>query len=147
MPSRVDLHTHTTASDGTLDPVAVVQKAHELSIQYLGIADHDSSAGYEAVLPRLSEFRSLQLIPAIEINAEGALACHVLGYFIDVQNAAFQKELAVYRERRLIRARAMTQKLQTMGVTIDFERVLALAHGGSVGRPHIADALMEAGVV
>lgn len=147
MPSCVDLHTHSTASDGTLDPLAVVQKAHELSIHYLALADHDSTAGYQAVLPQLSKFPSLELLPAIEINAEGALACHILGYFIDVQDASFQKELAVFREARLVRARAMIQKLQALGVRIDFERVLALARGGAVGRPHIADALMEAGVV
>ena len=74
MAFNVDLHTHTTASDGTLDPPALLQKAAELSIQYLGIADHDSTAGYEAVLPLQSQFPAVQLIPAIEINAEASLA-------------------------------------------------------------------------
>jgi predicted metal-dependent phosphoesterase TrpH len=147
VPSRVDLHTHTTASDGTLDPPALLQKASELGIAYLGIADHDSTAGYEAVLPLQEQFPSVQLVPSIEINAEGTLACHLLGYFLDIKNAPLQKQLALYRQMRLERARAMIQKLQTMGISLEFDRVLALAKGGSVGRPHLADALIEKGVV
>ena len=147
MSSRVDLHTHTTASDGTLDPPALLQKASELSIQFLGIADHDSTAGYEAVLPLQDQFSSVQLIPAIEINAEGALSCHILGYFFNFQDATLQEQLAMYRDMRLQRARAMTQKLQALGIGIDFDRVLAIAKGGSVGRPHIADVLIEKGIV
>jgi predicted metal-dependent phosphoesterase TrpH len=147
LPSRVDLHTHTTASDGTLEPAALLEKAAELSIQYLGIADHDTTAGYEAVLPLQSRFPAVQLIPSIEINAEGELSCHLLGYFFDPKNAALQTQLALYRQLRLDRARAMVEKLKGLGVSIDFEKVLEVARGGSVGRPHIADALIVAGVV
>jgi 3',5'-nucleoside bisphosphate phosphatase len=147
VPSRVDLHTHTTASDGTLDPPALLQKASELSIAYLGIADHDSTAGYEAVLPLQTQFPSVQLIPAIEINAEGAPSCHLLGYFYDVKNAALQRQLAVYRRQRAERARAMVKKLQALGVLIEYEQVEEIAKGGSIGRPHIADALIQKGVV
>src|SRR5437870_3716197 len=121
MPSPVDLHTHTTASDGTLDPSALLEKAQSLSIRYLGIADHDSTAGFQAALAIQNQFASIQLIPAIEINAEGALACHVLGYFFDWENAGLQKQLVVYREMRLERARAMAQKLRSLGVAIDFD--------------------------
>jgi predicted metal-dependent phosphoesterase TrpH len=147
VPSRVDLHTHSTASDGTLEPLAVLQKASELSIRYLALADHDSTAGYEAVLPHLPQFPSLELIPAIEINAEGALSSHILGYFMDMKHPGLQEQLLLYRERRKERARAMVKKLADLGVFIEFERVWSLAHEGSVGRPHIADALIEKGVV
>jgi predicted metal-dependent phosphoesterase TrpH len=147
MPSRVDLHTHTTASDGTLEPAALLEKAAELSVRFLGIADHDSTAGYEAVLPLASKFPGVELIPAIEINAEGEGACHLLGYYVDFKSPAFQKELAAYREARHLRVRAMIDKLGSLGIAIDYERVRALAQGGSIGRPHIADALIEKGVV
>jgi predicted metal-dependent phosphoesterase TrpH len=147
MPSRVDLHTHTTASDGTLTPAELLQKAHDLDVRYLGIADHDSTAGYDAVLPLQSQFPKTQLIPSIEINAEGAGACHILGYFLDMQHEGLQRQLSLHREMRRTRARTMVEKLQQMGIAIEFARVEALARGGSVGRPHIADALMEKGVV
>jgi len=147
VPSRVDLHTHTTASDGTLDPSALLEKASELSIQYLGMADHDSTAGYESVLPLAARFPAVRLVPAVEINAEGENACHVLGYFFDVGHPVLQKELARYREMRLSRARAMVQKIRDLGVAIDFDQVMARVKGDSIGRPHIADALRENGVV
>lgn len=147
MPSRVDLHTHTTASDGTLEPAALLAKAAELEVHTLGISDHDSTAGYEAALLLQAQYPSVQLIPAIEINAEGEKACHLLGYGMDIQNTAFQKALAQFRAMRLDRARAMIKKLQEGGVSIDFETVRAHCKGESLGRPHIADALRAKGVV
>src|SRR5947207_4419352 len=118
MASRVDLHAHTTASDGTLAPSALLQKAQDLAIQVLGIADHDSTAGYEAVLPLAPQFPTVQLIPSIEINAEGALSCHVLGYFFDIRHAELQKQLALYRSLRKARAQAMVEKLKGLGIVI-----------------------------
>ena len=106
MPSRIDLHTHTTASDGTLDPPDLLRKAHELGISYLAISDHDSTTGFESILPLLPSFQPLQLIPAIEINAEGPFACHLLGYFINYQDAVFQKRLSEYRQLRISRVKA-----------------------------------------
>jgi predicted metal-dependent phosphoesterase TrpH len=147
MPSRVDLHTHTTASDGTLTPPELFQKALELGVQVLAISDHDSTAGYEAVLPLTSQHPEIRLLPAIELNAEGPLACHLLGYFIDIHDAAFQRRLAEYRTLRVERIRKMAQKLNDLGVPVDFNRVMEMARGGAVGRPHLADALMEKGLV
>lgn len=147
MPSRVDLHTHTTASDGTLTPPELFQEALELGIRVLAISDHDSTSGYEAVLPLASGRPEIRLIAAIELNGEGSLACHLLGYFINVQNEAFQRQLADYRERRTERVRAMAQKLNELGSPVDFHRVQEIAQGGALGRPHLADALMEKGIV
>jgi predicted metal-dependent phosphoesterase TrpH len=113
----------------------------------LAITDHDSTAGYEAVLPLQKQAPQLRLIPAIEMSAEGELGCHLLGYFIDPAQASFQAELVAYRAQRVVRVRAMAEKLKTLGFSLDFERVLALAQGGSLGRPHLADALVELGAV
>lgn len=147
MPSRVDLHTHTTASDGTVEPADLLHSAHELSIQYLGVSDHDSTAGFDAMQPLLPQVPGVQLVPAIEINAEGTMACHILGYYINPGDAAFQKQLAEYRQQRLARLRRMAEKLQALGYPVDYEMVLARAKGGSLGRPHLADALIEMKVV
>jgi len=147
VPSRVDLHTHTTASDGTLDPPALLAKASELSVRVLGIADHDSTAGYEAALAHQSHYPDLRLIPAIEINAEGYTLCHILGYLFDPNHTALQAQLTRYRVWRGMRARAMVKKLQEAGVSIEFEQVRAHAKGESIGRPHIADALVAQGTV
>lgn len=147
MPSRVDLHTHTTASDGTLTPPELFQKALEAGIHVLAVSDHDSTSGYEAVLPLASQHPEIRLIPAIELNGEGSHACHLLGYFVDVQNAAFQRQLAEYRVLRTERVRVMAKKLGELGVPVDFNRVQEIARGGALGRPHLADALMEKGIV
>jgi len=147
MASRVDLHTHTTASDGTLTPAELFDQAAAIGIRFLAISDHDSTAGCQAAQALQGRAPELRVIPAIEMNAEGPWACHLLGYFIDIQSPELQRALARCRERRLERVRAMTQKLQALGVGVEFDRVAALARGGSLGRPHVADALMEKGVV
>lgn len=147
MASRVDLHTHTTASDGTLDPLDLFDKAAALGLQVLAVTDHDSTAGYEAVLAQSQRHPSLRVLPAIEMNAEGELSCHLLGYFIDHKSVPFQTQLARYRDQRIERSRAMVAKLAELGFPVKFERVKELAKGGSLGRPHIADALREAGFV
>lgn len=147
MASRVDLHTHTTASDGTLSPAELFDQAAALDLRVLAISDHDSTAGYAAVLPLSKAHPTLRVIPALEMNAEGEWACHILGYFIDPLNSDLQKALEGFRALRLTRIRAMADRLRALGVNVDFDRVLALGKGGSLGRPHLADALMENGVV
>src|SRR5207244_3306833 len=101
----VDLHTHTTASDGTLDPAELFQKALDLQLRVLAISDHDSTAGFEAVLPLQASHTGLRLIPAIEMNAEGEQACHLLGYFVDPSNSELQARLVSYRALRVTRVR------------------------------------------
>lgn len=143
MPNTVDLHTHTTASDGTLEPAELLKLAVSAGIHYLAVSDHDSTAGMEAILPLLPHAPGLELIPAIEINAEGRNTSHILGYFIDYKSRKLQKRLVVFREIRAERVQKMCGKLNQLGLAISFQRVLELAKGGAVGRPHLADALME----
>jgi predicted metal-dependent phosphoesterase TrpH len=147
MPSSVDLHTHTTASDGTLSPLALFAKAIELRIRVLSITDHDSTAGVDVTGALQAAHPEIRVIPGIELSAEGDVYCHLLGYFVDSSSSAFQEQLARLRQKRLGRMAAMVRKVNTLGFAIDYARVVALASGGSVGRPHLADALIENGVV
>ncbi len=147
MPSPVDLHTHTTASDGTLSAQALFSKALELQVRVLAVTDHDSTAGFEALLPLEKAHPEIRLIPGLEVSAEGELYCHLLAYFVDIQAPGFQEKLSQFRRLRLARIAAMTKKINALGVPVDYERVVALAAGGSVGRPHLADALVEKGHV
>src|SRR5688572_33199206 len=124
MASRVDLHTHTTASDGTMAPLELFHKAAGIGIRVLAITDHDSTAGYHAVQAQQALHPEVRLIPAIEMNAEGELACHVLGYFIRPDDKAFQARLEGYCQQRIARVRAMANKLGALGAPIDFDRVL-----------------------
>ncbi len=147
MPSSIDLHTHTTASDGTLRPEGLFSKALELHIKVLAITDHDSTEGLSAISGLEASHPEIRIIPGIELSAEGELACHLLGYFIDVSDGALQSALAKLRENRLGRIAAMIEKVKALGMDIDDERVRALAAGGAVGRPHLADAMVEKGYV
>jgi 3',5'-nucleoside bisphosphate phosphatase len=147
LPSPVDLHTHTTASDGTLSPSALFSKALELKIRVLSITDHDSTAGLEAIQPLLAAHPEIRVIPGLEMSAEGELPCHLLAYFVDTQAAGFQEKLSEFRRKRLERIATMTKKMNALGIPVSYERVVALAAGGSVGRPHLADALMEMKIV
>jgi hypothetical protein len=121
--------------------------AVELKIRVLSITDHDSLDGWEATRALRAAHPEVRVIPGIEMSAEGEIYCHLLGYFIDTQSPVFLARLSELRRRRLDRIAAMVKKINVLGVAVDVERVVALASGGSVGRPHLADALMEMGVV
>jgi predicted metal-dependent phosphoesterase TrpH len=147
LASRIDLHTHTHVSDGTLSPGELAAKASELGVQVLAITDHDSTAGYQAAASPGGLSANLRFVPGIEISAEGSWPCHLLGYFVNVEDVSFQKALAQFRAWRRNRVTLMVEKLSTLGYPVPLERVLALPVGGSVGRPHIADVLKEKGYV
>lgn len=144
---RVDLHTHTTASDGTLSPRALVALAAEKGLEAVAITDHDTTEGVPEALAAGAELDIL-VIPGVEINTDTETGhVDVLGYFIDVAHPELQRVLEKIRNARYYRAREMVAKLQHLGCPIRFERVLELAGGGAVGRPHVAQALLEAGYV
>jgi len=144
--SLVDLHTHSTASDGVYSPSELLQRAHGVGLQVLALTDHDSTNGVEEAIQAAQEF-NITLIPGIEINTDGSGGeVHVLGYFPEYHRAAFQAALQVLRDARVRRGERMVERLNEQGVHISWERVRQLAHG-SVGRPHIAEALIEDGYV
>ena len=145
---RVDLHLHSTASDGRFSPADLIRKAAAEGLAFIALTDHDTVDGIAAALDAVQAFPMLRLIPGIEISTdipEGEV--HVLGYFIDHTNRNFQAALEKMRDSRWERARRMVTKLEKMSCPVDWERVREIAGGGTIGRPHIAQAMMERGYI
>ncbi len=143
--NQVDLHTHTTASDGSLTPAQLVQRAARLGVKVIAITDHDTVYG---VAPATAEGTKLdvEVIPGVEINTDVPGAeVHVLGFFVDVAHPELNERLAAIRDGRVGRARRMAEVLTEMGAPVRFERILEIAGDGAVCRPHVAQALIEAG--
>ncbi len=143
---RVDLHTHTLFSDGALTPAALVNRAIERGLSALSITDHDAIDALEPA--REAAAQAIEIVPGIEISCmhDGG-ELHVLGYFIDPKDERLSSRLIRFREERMQRAMAMVQRLTALGMPVDPERVLELAGPGVIGRPHVAEALVQAGHV
>lgn len=145
----IDLHTHTTASDGALAPGALVERAHELGIRTLAVTDHDTLAGVPAAAAAAAA-RGMELLPGIEITAvHRGRDVHVLAYFLEPDPAGLAPFLADQRRDRTRRAREMSARLAALGVPVDLEDVIAGAEAGgkAVARPTVARALLDAGHV
>jgi predicted metal-dependent phosphoesterase TrpH len=141
---KMDLHTHSTASDGLYTPTELVKHASEAGLSIIALTDHDTTNGLAEALSA-GEARHLEVIPGIEINTDiPGTEVHVLGYFLEYQQPAFQQTLQTLRDMRVTRAQRMVEKLQAIGLNITWERVRELA-AGTVGRPHVAAALVEGG--
>ncbi|NPV26014.1 MAG: PHP domain-containing protein [Firmicutes bacterium] len=142
----VDLHIHTTASDGLLSPQQVVGQAVDLGLRAIAITDHDIIDGCSPAITVAGE--KLEVIPGIEINTEWKnKEVHVLGYFIDLEDQQFLQTLKELRQARLNRIGKIVRKLRQLGLNIELSRVLELAGAGTIGRPHIAIAMIEQGYV
>lgn len=144
----IDLHTHTTASDGSLAPAALIAAARQAGLRVLSITDHDTTAGFEAVTEEARR-AGVELVPGIEISAVAdGRDMHVLGYFIDPSSSTLRAFLERQRADRIRRLEEMTRRLVALGCPIDAGAMLAVAQSGrSVGRPQIAAALVKAGYV
>lgn len=142
--NRIDLHVHSTASDGKLSPQAVVEKAAAMGLTYIALSDHDTVDG---VIPALQAARAspqLKVIPAVEISTDTSEGqAHVLGYFIDYTSTKLTAALDSFKNSRLRRAQGMITRLGDIGIDIDWRRVQEIAGDGAVGRPHIAQAMLE----
>ncbi len=146
--SQVDLHIHSTASDGKFSPEAIVGKAAELGLKVIALTDHDTVDGIPPALEAVKAFPELRLIPGVEISTDLADGeAHVLGYFIDYTSRELGSALERFRNSRQGRARGIVDRLGTLGIDIDWQRVLEIAGDGSIGRPHIAQAMLEKGYV
>ena len=146
MSAEVDLHLHTLASDGRLTPTELVRLAAGRGLKTIAVSDHDTTDGLAEAFEAARQFPGVRIIPAIELSADvPGDEVHVLGYFIDPDDAELQAELARFREGRIGRARQMVEKLGQLGIHVEWERVQNFAGDGAVGRPHIALALVEAG--
>lgn len=143
--SRVDLHLHTTASDGTLTPSDLVRSALEAGLRTIAITDHDTTDGVgEAIRAGLG---SLKVIAGVELSTEiDQVDFHVLGYFVAVDDPGLVTKLSELRSGRTDRSIGMVERLTSLGMPVDWERVKELA-GGTVGRPHIARAMVQLGYV
>ena len=142
-----DLHTHSTFSDGTLEPEQVVELAATRDLTGIALTDHDTTEGVERARKAASA-TGLEVLLGCELSAEHHGApVHVLGYGFDPAEPVFAARRAWLREGRVGRARRMVERLRALGAGVDLDRVLELAGPGSVGRPHVAQAMVEAGVV
>jgi predicted metal-dependent phosphoesterase TrpH len=145
--NEVDLHTHTTASDGALTPTQLVARAAKLAVKILAVTDHDSTEGIREA-QAAGQAHDVEVIAGVEINTDvPGSEVHLLGYFLDPTHKELNTQLARIREGRIGRARKMAETLTQMGAPLRFERILEIAGEGSVGRPHVAQALLEAGHV
>jgi len=148
MVPRVDLHIHTTASDGRYTPEEIVRMAAERGLKIIAISDHDTVDGIAPALEAARSYPELMVIPAVEISTQApGNEVHVLGYFIDYKDPGFGTALSDLRDSRLGRAEAMISKLKRLGMDVDWRRVRELAGDGTVGRPHIAQVMMQDGYV
>lgn len=145
--ARIDLHLHTTYSDGSYPPHEVVTMAQHAGISTIAITDHDTTDGLPEAFSRASTF-NLQIIPGLEISSRfRGKETHILGYFVAWQDPTFQCRLASLRESRCTRLPKIITKLTQLGVVITEEEVKDVAGIGSVGRPHIAQVILAKGYV
>ncbi len=146
--SKVDLHIHSNASDGRFSPAEVVHKSAEAGLTVIALTDHDTVDGIIPALEAAKPFPRLKVIPGVEISTDITHGeAHVLGYFIDYTQNDLQTTLSQMRNSRQGRAQGMTTKLRNLGILIDWERVKEIAGSGSIGRPHIAQAMLEKGYI
>jgi predicted metal-dependent phosphoesterase TrpH len=142
----VDLHTHTTASDGGLPPQELLRRAEERGVQLLAITDHDTVAAYRAAQPL--ESSQLKLLTGIELSCTwSGVNIHVLGLDIDIASEALAAELRVQRNARDERAKVIAQRLEKLGFAGCYDGASALAEGRAIGRPDFARFMVEAGYV
>ena len=148
---RIDLHAHTTASDGTDAPAELVARAAAAGLNVLAVTDHDTTGGWDEALAARPP--GLTIVPGVEFScvhsaADGRrISLHLLAYLVDEQHPGIRAEWARLRQARLTRGEQMVANLVAAGYPITWSQVAELAAGGSVGRPHIGRALVQAGVV
>ncbi|MGH3743942.1 MAG: PHP domain-containing protein [Mycobacteriales bacterium] len=142
---KIDLHAHSTASDGTDTPAELVRGAAAAGLDVVAITDHDGTGGWAEAADALPP--GLTLVPGLELSAEhGGIPLHVLGYLVDPAYPPLVREMTEIRDSRLHRARRIVEAIAADGHPVSWDRTLARA-GGAVGRPHIASELVEAGLV
>ncbi len=143
----IDLHTHSLRSDGALSPADLVKRAAARGVKIQALSDHDTLSGVAEAAAVGSDL-GIRIIPATELNTESEWGdAHVLGYFIDPADAELEERLRWLRENRGRRIELMVEKLNALGYAVDLARVLEIAQGGALGRPHLAQALFEKGYV
>ena len=148
MVSRGDFHCHSTESDGVLSPTDVVKLAYGEGVRVLALTDHDSTQGIAEARRAVEAYDDFTLIPGVELGTDiPGGEVHVLGFYLDPDDAGLQTTLEKLRDGRKGRGEGIVNKLREMGIDITWEQVQRFAGGGAVGRPHVAQALVEGGHV
>ncbi|WP_435613018.1 PHP domain-containing protein [Streptomyces sp. bgisy159] len=143
---RIDLHTHSTASDGTDSPAELVRNAAAAGLDVVALTDHDTTRGHAEAVAALPA--GLTLVTGAELSCRiDGISMHMLAYLFDPEEPALLAERELVRDDRVPRAKGMIAKLRALGVPVTWEQVARIAGDGSVGRPHVATALVELGVV
>ncbi|MBW5485256.1 PHP domain-containing protein [Streptomyces bambusae] len=143
---RIDLHAHSTASDGTDTPAELVRNAAAAGLDVVALTDHDTVGGHAEAIAALPE--GLTLVTGAELSCRlDGVGLHMLAYLFDPTEPDLARERELVRDDRVPRAQTMIGKLQALGVPVTWEQVARIAGDGSVGRPHIATAMVELGVV
>ncbi|MER6016114.1 PHP domain-containing protein [Streptomyces bluensis] len=143
---RIDLHCHSTASDGTDTPAELVRNAAAAGLDVVALTDHDTTRGYAEALAAVPE--GLTLVTGAELSCRlDGVSMHMLAYLFDPEEPELLAERELVRDDRVPRAHGMIAKLNELGVPVTWEQVARIAGDGSVGRPHVATALVELGVV
>ena len=143
----VDLHLHTTASDGVKTPSEIVRYAKGKGLQAIAITDHDTIEGLEEGLSE-GEKIGFEVVPGVEISAEHSPgSMHLLGYFLDIHHAHLRDKLNYLQKARAERNPKIIENLNRLGIRINYEEVVKASGGGQIGRPHFAQVLIEKGYV
>src|SRR6266516_827542 len=143
----IDLHAHTARSDGTMSPAALVRLASERGLQGVAVTDHDTFGGLDEGA-KAAEAEGVVFVPGIEFSAEyDEASLHILGYWVDPTDGAILEELQRLNATRFRRGELMVERLQGLGYDISFEHVRRIAGDDLIARPHIAQAMVEAGIV
>jgi len=142
-----DLHLHTVYSDGTYTPEALIKASQKAGLACIAVADHDTVSGIVPVL-EAAKSKDIEILPAIELTSEYlGLEIHLLGYLIDYKNKSLIRELEALKKNRVERIYKIIDKLGSIGLTLNAEKVFALGQLGTVGRLHIARAMVKEGLV
>lgn len=139
----IDLHVHTNASDGLFTPSEVVENSLKLGLKAIAITDHDTVDGYVEAA-RMVDTKVMEVVPGVELssNYKGA-DIHILGYYIDHENPEFVKKILKFKEYRYERGESMVARLNELGMNLSMDTVKTIAGNSSLGRPHVADALLR----
>ncbi len=139
----VDLHIHTTFSDGSYSVKEVIEAAAARGLKAISITDHDCTDAYP-LASELGESVGIEVIPGVELSSEiQGTDIHILGYYVDVNHPAFIKKLREMKDARYVRAEKIVANLNKQGIDLRFETVLSIAGVGAIGRPHIAAAMLK----
>jgi predicted metal-dependent phosphoesterase TrpH len=143
----IDLHTHSTFSDGLLTPTELVREADRRGVRVLALTDHETVAGL-AEAESVARERRIDFVPGVEFNTDADRhEVHILGYYVDREDAELLAALAHLEEQRVERVERMVRQLNAIGKSLDLDRVRELAGPGTIGRPHVARAMIERGYV